>query len=61
MLLFLAGIAIGILGFVVFQSPAVRDALNLLLIAVRPKPDREYSEVIAEKPKAKSAGASIGR
>jgi hypothetical protein len=57
MLLFFAGVAIGIFGFVAFQSPAVRDGLNLLLIAVRPKPDRHHSEVIAERPKVKSAGA----
>jgi hypothetical protein len=61
MLLFFAGVAIGIFGFVAFQSPAVRDALNLLLIAILPKPDRHHSEVTAEKPKVKSAGASMGR
>jgi hypothetical protein len=66
MFLFVAGVAIGILGSAVFRSSAVRDALNLLLIALRPKPERHRSEVIAERPtvkrpRMKSTGAALGR
>jgi hypothetical protein len=65
MLLFFVGFAIGILGSAVFQSVATRDALTLLLIALRPKPD-DHSQVIADRttlkrPRLKSAGAALGR